>query len=77
MDILSHSLSGVALSTVLLPFSKFGTKGKTFMLLAGASGGFLPDFDAISLWTGFDLTIGRFAFCQGLFSFNGRLQIDS
>lgn len=59
MDILSHTLSGVAVSTAILPFCKCGFKGKAGIVLLGGFGGLLPDFDVISLWSKFDGTIGR------------------
>ncbi|MFZ6052054.1 metal-dependent hydrolase [Halocola ammonii] len=58
MDIISHTLTGVAVGTVLATFSNGSMKEKGSILLAGASGGALPDFDAISLWSNFDSTIG-------------------
>jgi len=58
MDILSHSLSGLAVATVAASFSRRGLKHKTGILLLGTFAGALPDFDAISLWSKFDSTIG-------------------
>jgi inner membrane protein len=59
MDILIHSLSGIAVSTVFIPF--FNRKGikKTGLLAAGAFGGAFPDIDAISLWSHFDGIFGK------------------
>ncbi|GAB5556873.1 MAG: hypothetical protein SchgKO_10860 [Schleiferiaceae bacterium] len=58
MDLLSHTLTGIAVGTVFSALSKTSWKGKTAIVLAGGLGGALPDFDAISLWSGFDATIG-------------------
>jgi hypothetical protein len=58
MDIISHTLSGIAVGTVAASFSKLSTKHKATIILIGGLGGALPDFDAISLWSKFDLTIG-------------------
>lgn len=60
MDIISHTLTGVALSTTLLPFSRSKLKSKLAIVIAGGTGGLLPDIDAISLWSKFDGTIGMF-----------------
>lgn len=59
MDILSHTLTGVAVSTAIIPFCKSGIKGKAGIVGLGGFGGLLPDFDVISLWSKFDGTIGR------------------
>lgn len=58
MDIISHTLTGVAVGTVLTTISNANWKQKGLVILAGALGGGLPDFDAISLWSKFDSTIG-------------------
>lgn len=60
MDIISHSLSGVAAGTVVATVSNCSWKRKGLIIMAGGFGGFLPDFDAISLWSKFDSTIGAF-----------------
>ncbi|WP_295935889.1 metal-dependent hydrolase [uncultured Alistipes sp.] len=60
MDILTHTLSGLAVGTVVAGFSKKGVVGKTAIITAAGIGGALPDVDAVSLWSGFDATIGRF-----------------
>ncbi len=59
MDILSHTLTGVAVSTTLLPFSKSTLKGNGAIIFMGGIGALLPDFDVISLWSKFDGTIGK------------------
>lgn len=58
MDIISHTLTGTAVGTVLATFSNATWKKKALIILAGSFGGALPDFDAISLWSKFDSTIG-------------------
>lgn len=59
MDIITHTMSGVAVSTVAIPFvKKFDMR--VAIIATGALGGALPDIDAISLWSGFDRTFGRF-----------------
>ncbi|MFY0674097.1 MAG: metal-dependent hydrolase [Bacteroidia bacterium] len=58
MDIISHSLTGIAVGTVVAAFSRHTTPNKALIVLAGGFGGALPDFDAISLWSNFDATIG-------------------
>ncbi len=60
MDILSHSLSGVAFGTVIASFTDKGFKRKAGVVLLSGFGGALPDIDAISLWSKFDTTIGHF-----------------
>ena len=58
MDILTHTLSGLATATVVASFSDRSPVGKGFILLAGAIGGAFPDIDAISMWSKFDETFG-------------------
>lgn len=58
MDILTHTLSGIAIGTVLSSFTNSGFKEKLKIILISGFAGMLPDFDAISLWSGFDSTIG-------------------
>ncbi len=60
MDILSHTLTGVAVGTVVSSFSKKGFKRKLLIILVSGFGGALPDFDAFSLWSKFDATVGQF-----------------
>ena len=57
MDILTHTLSGMAVGGVGAAFCK-KVKPIYFFLL-GAIGGALPDIDAISLWSKFDSTFGN------------------
>jgi len=60
MDILTHTLSGVAAGTAVSGFSPKGFFKKLAIITAGAAGGALPDLDAISLWSRFDSIIGEF-----------------
>ncbi|MBN2570594.1 MAG: metal-dependent hydrolase [Ignavibacteriales bacterium] len=59
MDILTHTLSGVAIGTVVSSFANSGFKNKLGIVLISGFAGALPDLDAISLWSGFDPTIGN------------------
>ncbi len=56
MDILTHTISGIAVGTVVASFAQ---ENKTKIILASAFAGALPDVDVISLWSGFDSSIGR------------------
>lgn len=61
MDILSHTLTGIAVGTVGCAFVKRGrnsVRKKALIILSGALAGAIPDMDAISLWSGFDDYIG-------------------
>lgn len=58
MDIISHSLSGVAVGTVVAAVSKVKPRHKLLMVLIGGLGGALPDIDALSLGSKFDATLG-------------------
>jgi len=58
MDIVSHTLTGVAVGTVAATISNGLWKRKGLIILSGGFGGALPDLDAISLWSKFDSTIG-------------------
>ena len=59
MDILTHTLSGIAVGTVLAGFSKKGFLEKLSIVSLSGFGGAFPDFDAISLWSKFDITVGK------------------
>lgn len=59
MDILTHTLSGAAVGVVLSGFSKRGVMNRIKIVLISAFAGAIPDIDAISLWSGFDSTIGN------------------
>lgn len=58
MDILTHTLCGVAAGTVLAGFSRKSPKYKLSVIAVSGVGGALPDMDAISLWSKFDGTFG-------------------
>ena len=58
MDIVSHTLTGIAVGTVAATVSNSSWKSKGLIILTGGLGGALPDLDAISLWSKFDSTIG-------------------
>ncbi|MCG8305865.1 MAG: metal-dependent hydrolase [Cytophagales bacterium] len=59
MDIITHTLSGVATGTVVMSFSPKGYKAKLGILSISGFGAALPDLDAISLWSRFDNLFGR------------------
>jgi len=59
MDILTHTLSGVALSTMVAAIAKRRLRETGLLIFCGGLGGAFPDIDAISLWSGFDATIGK------------------
>ena len=59
MDLLTHILSGVAAGTVVAGFSTKSRRNRTATIAFGAFGGIFPDFDVISMWSGFDATFGR------------------
>jgi membrane-bound metal-dependent hydrolase YbcI (DUF457 family) len=59
MDLLTHILSGVAAGTVVAGFSSKSRRNKVATVAFGGFGGMFPDFDVISLWSGFDATFGR------------------
>lgn len=59
MDILTHTLTGVAVGTVLVGFSRKTVIEKSTIILFSGFGGAFPDLDAISLWSRFDQTFGR------------------
>lgn len=58
MDILTHTLSGLAVGSVVATFSNKGILHQSKIILASAFAGALPDLDAISYWSGFDATFG-------------------
>lgn len=60
MDILTHTLSGFAVGTAVASFSKNGFKEKLSIVLLSGLAGALPDIDAVSLWSMFDSTFGKF-----------------
>ncbi|GJM63600.1 metal-dependent hydrolase [Persicobacter diffluens] len=59
MDILSHACSGLAVGTFISSFSSLGRKHRWSILGFSTLAGALPDLDAISLWSGFDRTLGQ------------------
>ncbi len=64
MDIISHTLTGMAVATVLATIADGSVKDKGLMVLVGGFAGALPDFDVISLWSKFDATIGSWLHLQ-------------
>ena len=60
MDILTHIATGVAIGTTIIVCTKGNKLKKASIIFAGALGGALPDIDAISLWSKFDSTLGKF-----------------
>jgi inner membrane protein len=59
MDILIHTLSGTTTAAFIAALSKQPVKVKLYMVLLGAFAGAVPDIDAISLWSKFDGTVGK------------------
>jgi len=60
MDILTHTLSGIAIGTTVISFSNNKFRNKLGIIGLAGFGSALPDIDAISLWSKFDSTIGKF-----------------
>ncbi len=58
MDILTHTLSGVAAATGIAAFSAKPLWQKTLMICCGAAGAIVPDIDAVTRWSKFDAVIG-------------------
>lgn len=59
MDLITHTLSGMAVGATVMNVTKQKYNKHVFLFLGlGTLGGFLPDVDAISLWSKFDATIG-------------------
>ena len=59
MDIISHTLTGLAVGTVASSFSKESWNSRFSIVFFGGLAGALPDLDAISKWSRFDETIGE------------------
>lgn len=59
MDILTHALSGTAIATCAASIYPATFLRKFKVIAAGMLGGIFPDFDAISMWSGFDRTFGK------------------
>ncbi len=60
MDILTHTVSGLAAGSVVAGFSRKGFGNQAAIIALAGLGGALPDIDAVSLWSRFDATLGRF-----------------
>ena len=58
MDILTHILSGTTTAACIALTAKLPRKTQLRMICLGALAGALPDIDALSLWSGFNSTIG-------------------
>jgi len=58
VDILTHTLTGVAVAFTAGNLRGVKTKSLVVVIAVAAIGGALPDIDAISLWSGFDATFG-------------------
>lgn len=60
MDILSHTFSGLAIGATAIHFTKVkGFKHNSFVVLICGLAAFFPDLDALSYWSGFDSSIGK------------------
>jgi len=60
VDIVIHTLSGAAIGGLVANTSGSGfNRTSVAMLVFGAFAGALPDVDAISMWSGFDSTFGK------------------
>ncbi|MCC8153922.1 MAG: metal-dependent hydrolase [Tannerellaceae bacterium] len=59
MDILTHTVTGMAFAGCVALTGGKKIKEKAAIVLAGAFGGMLPDIDAISMWSRFDSTFGK------------------
>lgn len=72
VDILTHTLSGVAVATCVASFMPT-PQGRWRLLLLGAVAGAFPDLDALSLWSGFDHSIGAyFGLSKGALIYTGQ-----
>ncbi|MCG8700493.1 MAG: metal-dependent hydrolase [Bacteroidales bacterium] len=60
MDIITHTLSGVAAGTVIANVRQANLKMRVLITAFAALGGAIPDIDVISMWSGFDSTFGEF-----------------
>lgn len=58
MDILIHTVSGMVVGTAAAGISKGSGFRKGLLVFTGMAAGALPDLDVISLWSGFDDSIG-------------------
>ncbi|WP_075590064.1 metal-dependent hydrolase [Labilibacter marinus] len=59
MDILSHTLSGVAVGALIANQVNGSFSKKAGLIALGGIAGAFPDVDAISMWSGFDGTFGK------------------
>ncbi len=59
MDIITHTFSGLLFGSVAAAYIIDNGTKKAKIIISGGIGGCLPDIDAISLWSGFDSTIGK------------------
>jgi membrane-bound metal-dependent hydrolase YbcI (DUF457 family) len=59
MDILTHGLTGLALSTGVAAHSNASVKNKLLIGMSGLIGGVFPDIDVLSRAPGFDSTVGQ------------------
>lgn len=59
MDIITHTLSGVAVAAMMSNVAGSRIKESIVLFFIGALAAALPDIDAMSLWSGFDATFGR------------------
>jgi membrane-bound metal-dependent hydrolase YbcI (DUF457 family) len=59
LDILTHTLSGMAVASAAACVLYSQPKQRFQLLALGALAGALPDLDAISMWSGFDSTFGH------------------
>ncbi|WP_430935087.1 metal-dependent hydrolase [Saccharicrinis sp. 156] len=59
MDILTHTLSGMAVGALVANQINGSVYKKMGILTAGTIAGAFPDIDVITMWSGFDGTFGR------------------
>ncbi len=59
MDILTHTFSGIAVASTIAGASTLSFKNKSALVLLGGFAGALPDIDALSLWSKFNGTFGK------------------
>ncbi len=60
MDIITHTLSGMAAGSVFAGISEQNNRKKAGIIALSGFAGAFPDIDAISLWSHFNGTIGHF-----------------
>jgi len=59
MNILTHTVSGLAVGALVASFSKMNLSDRLKIVFVSGFAGALPDIDSISLWSHFDATIGK------------------